>query len=1365
MNVKTGWQTIITNSTTNLPEKVKCLRISTDSKNIFVGTENSLIVVDSSSGKEIKRHNSVHKGAIIHITASSFNNWFATIGQDNKVIVWEANEVQPYKRFTLGSKVLPYNMFFNRNETTLYILTSKEIISFVLKGETTEKEIKRVSVGEKDTNNGCLLEKIGILILSDISNNLIAFDLDKFERVNLCQKLYSANVMRFFENDDSFWVAYSNNMIGVYPLTENGLINFNSLEKKAPFEVLAIERVSQDLVAVAGFHSQVCLFSSTGHLVTSLVSIANSVLLRHISIQKDTNQLIIGIDTRLECYDLTAIHNEVFQENYSIKIKDLCTVEIGRISSNAHFSEHKNAEFKLNGLIRSTHFCKESYFAILFGEKSHTKVQLIDWKLIDKTTEIPEDEETEEKFDVIFNRFADKFNINEENNSNLMIAGTGGQVETKNLFDPDFMNIEKPKGRVLKGELDDKINSQIHRQNVWKPNLMNREKSKIKVLKGEEWLESSKQIYIGGSNLYFVLPSKVIQTDFNLRLLHFWTFETSISHTEFHENSKRKETIFVSTLIGEVFKISADNSFPVKVVDHKVPINFFQVSQTKDKIMIIDQNKNLSIYNLKVTQNAKADWNSTGITQAGFSKSASDLFFTIDEEMVLSIYFQNGSFILKNMIDKKEQVIDFSKNSIIVFNNNLQNMRSIELNFGPIYSQLIKDKKTKVAFELMTSVAASQNDYKKLAISALRSEIYEPYVLQAFQLTGNCQLLQMAQEHFQLINTQLDMKKSESQNLIGRSGDNTGSSNGFGCQSNKDFEVLIQANSAKENQFRFQADMLAAEGKFQQAVDYLLKEKQPALAIEMLTILGKYEQAVKILRNPLYNSISSLSKFDLTKIVKLQGEEALRKNDYNKAIEFFTTIKDFKKVVELLIVKEKSQDLINLVRDHTLEILGKETVLNAFEFFKEKSHLPYAKECLIKAQEEKLMIDLLIDFDNYEEAITLAEKISKTDQKVNYLEKVYLPYANLLLAENRFEEAFEIYLKTKNVQFCEKLLKKMIFINVQFKNYKLVSKLYYYTWKISSMNKSGEIESKKENCDIIEHKNPIFLKTLFYSILDSLDHHSSKMIYSKYNSTYNIEPSNLSHSLNCFILLLNLIKVDSSLKYPGDVSKTLEKCIDIAWELKKIKCLKFLLEKAKEFDLEDHLTSKYNFLCQILPEEKLLNATDYFFNCPNCETKGFETNGIKCPECGLELFFCQMTGKQLNVIKVVFSDHLKANKESSLDNFKNFSTFSGQTNRSKWSQSEEDEFLSFVRENQVKDTKKSGVLVSNLKTQGLMSLRKTINLGTDTYLYWGRNSMNEAIVVCQTCFSMNDGEAFDEFCVERKCFNCMTSQLTSAINC
>jgi len=205
----------------------------------LTGFEENLEIVDTKTSKTINKVKTVHKKGIYHIVISNYGNYFVTIGGMNKAVIWDGSVLNAMKKFNLSFKYNDIKFIgFNGNETTLYIVSTSEILVFKLKKREEEKELKKLQITDRKLEGCCLIETLGVLIAADDNNFISIYDINTLERVNLNQKFNQVNVMKFF-NKDSIWVAFSNNTIAVYNIVE-GEIKFNVFEKKTPFEVLEI---------------------------------------------------------------------------------------------------------------------------------------------------------------------------------------------------------------------------------------------------------------------------------------------------------------------------------------------------------------------------------------------------------------------------------------------------------------------------------------------------------------------------------------------------------------------------------------------------------------------------------------------------------------------------------------------------------------------------------------------------------------------------------------------------------------------------------------------------------------------------------------------------------------------------------------------------------------------------------------------------------------------------------------------------------------------------------------------------------------------------------------------------------------------
>ncbi|MCP4484755.1 MAG: hypothetical protein GY823_09385 [Flavobacteriaceae bacterium] len=124
---------------------IKSIANSNNGKFILSAFDDSIEVLNAHSGKTLNKLKTGHRRGILYISISKFGNYFATAGADNKIILWDGSELSASKKFSLSSKAQDIKFIgFNNNETTLYILTSNEIVIFKIRPEEGEKELKKI---------------------------------------------------------------------------------------------------------------------------------------------------------------------------------------------------------------------------------------------------------------------------------------------------------------------------------------------------------------------------------------------------------------------------------------------------------------------------------------------------------------------------------------------------------------------------------------------------------------------------------------------------------------------------------------------------------------------------------------------------------------------------------------------------------------------------------------------------------------------------------------------------------------------------------------------------------------------------------------------------------------------------------------------------------------------------------------------------------------------------------------------------------------------------------------------------------------------------------------------------------------------
>ena len=78
-----------------------------------------------------------------------------------------------------------------------------------------------------------------------------------------------------------------------------------------------------------------------------------------------------------------------------------------------------------------------------------------------------------------------------------------------------------------------------------------------------------------------------------------WCLDSIIAYIKVVGGSSGRECLLVGLDNGSVLKIFVDNTFPVQLVKVNFSIKCLDLSASKMKLAIVDQNNNCIVYNLK----------------------------------------------------------------------------------------------------------------------------------------------------------------------------------------------------------------------------------------------------------------------------------------------------------------------------------------------------------------------------------------------------------------------------------------------------------------------------------------------------------------------------------------------------------------------------------------------------------------------------------------------------------------------------------------------------------------------------------------------------------------------------------------------
>jgi intraflagellar transport protein 122 len=86
--------------------------------------------------------------------------------------------------------------------------------------------------------------------------------------------------------------------------------------------------------------------------------------------------------------------------------------------------------------------------------------------------------------------------------------------------------------------------------------------------------------------------------NFKGRKIREWLLEAVIRYIRVVGGPAGREGLLVGLKNGSVFKIFIDNRFPVRLIKHQAPVRCLDLSSTRKKLAVVDENSKVFVYDL-----------------------------------------------------------------------------------------------------------------------------------------------------------------------------------------------------------------------------------------------------------------------------------------------------------------------------------------------------------------------------------------------------------------------------------------------------------------------------------------------------------------------------------------------------------------------------------------------------------------------------------------------------------------------------------------------------------------------------------------------------------------------------------------------
>eukprot|EP01065_Artemidia_motanka_P014262 TRINITY_DN1821_c0_g1_i1.p1 TRINITY_DN1821_c0_g1~~TRINITY_DN1821_c0_g1_i1.p1 ORF type:complete len:1247 (+),score=460.03 TRINITY_DN1821_c0_g1_i1:89-3829(+) len=393
----------------------------------------------------------------------------------------------------------------------------------------------------------------------------------------------------------------------------------------------------------------------------------------------------------------------------------------------------------------------------------------------------------------------------------------------------------------------------------------------------------------------------------------------------------------------------------------------------------------------------------------------------------------------------------------------------------------------------------------------------------------------------------------------------------------------------------FVADILAYQGKYGEAAELYRKCGQEKKAIEMYADLKMWNEAKEICPND----------DNLKDLIRRQARWAEETGEHREAAEMWLAAGDYKQAITLLGENGRVQRLIEVCR--LVDKSEVEAVQLCGEYFRQHNHHAYGKEAYEKIGDLKSLMKLHVEMQHWAEAFQLLEGAHAQANAAD----VFLPYAECLALNDKFDEAQEAYKEAKRPQEALRMIEKLAHNGVVERRYKDAA---YYFWKLADENirqLCEEVTAEKPMSeDLREKLSSTFRECHRRSELYFAYHFIQRYSEVPFTST---DPLNLFHASR--FLLMNL---GGNIPYGVSHLNIVLALAKIGKQLEAFKLARHAYEKLQKFVIPKHVIDQLDLAsihirCQPFTDKEDLLPICYRCSFPNPLLS--EQGGDFCTQC------------------------------------------------------------------------------------------------------------------------------------------------------
>lgn len=453
-------------------------------------------------------------------------------------------------------------------------------------------------------------------------------------------------------------------------------------------------------------------------------------------------------------------------------------------------------------------------------------------------------------------------------------------------------------------------------------------------------------LVVTSANIILCQERRLQLYSFTGKKMREWVLEAVIRYIRVVGGPNGREGLLVGLKNGAVFKIFIDNKFPVLLIRHTAPIRCLDLSASRKKLAVVDEDSKVFVYDL-LTQQATFEQNNAN--SVAWNTDMEEMFcYSGNQQLCI----KTGDFPIHKQT-LQGFVVGFKGSKIFCLH--YLSMQTIDVPQSASLYRYLEKKDYDNAYKV-ACLGVTENDWRELAIRALSGLAFD-YARKAFIRVRDVRYIE----------------------LLNR--------------------IEIAKKSPNHDDMEFLADIQAFQGKYDDAAALYVKTGNKRRAIEMFLDLRNWEKAKAIVES--VDATKDGSGVSMTDLLKRQAQWLTETNDMKAAADMYWGAKEYSTAIGIYGDNSWLDELMDKVRQ--LNKLQRKELGQAAQYFHKLGHHQYAKETYLKMDDVKSLMELHVELHKWDEAFELVK------MRPELAKDIYLPYAEWLAINDRFDEAQDAF--------------------------------------------------------------------------------------------------------------------------------------------------------------------------------------------------------------------------------------------------------------------------------------------------------------------------------------------------------------------